>query len=86
MSKPKVDSEHDAQAVVKQELRRSYGDRVKVNFSKTILETGKNGGKLWVVEGDAEIKKWLFWKKNWHLTYYVDIHSGKIWIMRCRRR
>jgi hypothetical protein len=55
----------DAQAFVKRKLHDEYGSRIEVSFSKTILETSvMDGPKLWVVEGDAKIRNWLFWKKT----------------------
>jgi len=79
----KIGNAADAQAAVKQKLQDEYGDRVGVNISKTALESDwSDGSQLWAVEGDAEVRKGLFWKKRWHFTYFLDAAEGKIRIVR----
>ena len=83
---PKIGSAADAQAAVRQKLQDEYGDKMEVAISKTVLESDESdGSKLWVVEGDAEVKKRLFWRKKWHFTYFLDPAEGKIRIVRSSR-
>ena len=83
---PKIGNAADAQAAVRQKLQDEYGDKMKAAISKTALESDESdGSKLWVVEGDAEIKKRLFRKKKWHFTYFLDPAEGKIRIVRSSR-
>jgi len=83
---PKIGSAADAQAAVRQKLQDEYGDKMEVAISKTVLESNESdGSKLWVVEGDAEVKKRLFRKKKWHFTYFLDPAEGKIRIVRSSR-
>jgi len=82
----KVQSSEEAQAIIMEKLKAGYGRRIKVDFSKTELETDlADGKKLWVVEGYAQVKRWLFLKKSWHFTYFLDAENGRILIMRARR-
>jgi len=82
----KVQSSKEAQAIIMEKLKAGYGRRIKVNFSKTKLETDlANGKKLWVVEGYVQLKRWIFLKKSWHFTYFLDAENGRILIMRARR-
>lgn len=82
----KIESAADAQTAVRQQLRDEYGDKMEVAISKTVLESNKSdGSKLWVVEGDAEVKMRLFRKKKWHFTYFLDPAEGKIRIVRSSR-
>jgi len=81
-----VQSPEEAQAIVLKKLRAGYGRRVEVNFLKTKLEMDSaNGRKLWVVEGDIKVKRWLFLKKYWHFTYFVNAEDGRILIMRGKK-
>ncbi|MCD6325598.1 hypothetical protein J7L97_04835 [Candidatus Bathyarchaeota archaeon] len=53
---------------------------------KTNLETDlADGRKLWVVEGEIKVRRWLFLKKSWHFTYFVNAEDGRILIMRGKR-
>lgn len=82
----KIGSAADAQAAVRQKLQDEYGDKMEVAISNTVLESDESdGSKLWVVEGDAEVRKRLFGKKKWHFTYFLDPAEGKIRIVRSSR-
>ena len=82
----KVQSSKEAQDIIMKKLKAGYGRRVEVNFLKTMLETDlADGRKLWVVEGEIKVRRWLFLKKSWHFTYFVNAEDGRILIMRGKR-
>jgi len=66
-------------------MMKSYGNKVKVSFSKTEMETNACGRKFWFVEGEATVRRSLFRKKTWHFVYYVDADLGRISMMRGRK-
>jgi len=81
-----VQSSKEARDIILKKLKAGYGSKVKVNFSKIKLETDlARGRKLWMVEGDIKVRKWLFMKKSWHFTYFVDAEDGRVLIMRGKR-
>ncbi len=81
-TEPEIGSAADAQAAIRQRLRDEYGAVAEVNISKTVLEQDESDGReLWVVEGDVEVRKRLFWKKKQHFTYFLDAVEGKIRIV-----
>jgi len=87
MRNPKVQCPEEAQDIVLKKLKTGYGHRAEVNFLKTHLETDlSDGRKFWVVEGEVEVRRWLFLKKSWHFTYFLDAEEGRILIMRGKRR
>jgi len=80
---PKIGTATDAQETIKQKLRDEYGDKVEVSISNTTLESDESEGRrLWVVKGNAEVRRRLFRKKKWHFTYFLDAAEGKIRIVR----
>ena len=82
-TEPKIGNAADAQAAIRQKLQDEYGDKVEVAVSKAVLESNESdGGKLWLVEGDAKVRRGLFRKKKWHFTYYLDAAEGRIRIVR----
>lgn len=82
-TEPSIGSAADAQAAIREKLQEEYGERVAVNVLKTSLESDRSdGSSLWLVEGDAELKKGLFRRKRWHFTYFLDAAEGKIRIVR----
>lgn len=86
MIEHKVERAEAAQEIVAQRLRKEYGGRVEVSFSKTTQVTRETDNRrFWVVEGVSKERKMLFRKKTWHFTYYIDADRGKISIMRGRR-
>ena len=82
----KVQSLEEAQEIVRRRVKAEFGSKVEVNFLKTTLETDlSNGKKLWLVEGNIQIRRWLFLKRVWHFTYFVNAEDGRILIMRVKR-
>ena len=82
----RVQSSKDAQAIILEKLKAGYGRKIRVNFLETNLETDlASGRRFWVVEGEIEIRRWLFLKRSLHFTYYLDAEDGRILIMRGKR-
>lgn len=82
----RVQSPEEAQDIVLEKLKAGYGRGMEVNFLKTELETDlADGRKFWVVEGELKVRRWLFLKKTWHFTYFVDAEEGRILIMRGKK-
>ena len=85
-TEPLIGTAADAQETVEQKLRDGYGDKVEVSISNTTLESDElDGRRLWVVKGDAEVRRRLFRKKKWHFTYVLDAADGKMRIVRSSR-
>lgn len=79
----KVQRPEDAKKIILRKLRESYGRGIEVNFSKIRIEMDLHSGRrLWIVEGDASVRRWIFIKKSWHFTYFIDAENGKVVIMR----
>ncbi|HIE18269.1 TPA: hypothetical protein EYP75_00940 [Candidatus Bathyarchaeota archaeon] len=82
----KVQNPREAQDIIMKKLKAGYGRRVEVNFLKTKLETDlADGRKLWVVDGEIKVRRWLFLKKSWRFTYFVNAEDGRILIMRGKK-
>jgi hypothetical protein len=81
-----VRSKKDAQNLVKQSLEKEYGKGISVIFSNTNLKTDKlNCRKLWVVGGQAVIRRRLFWRKKRNFTFYIDAKTGKIFMTKTQK-
>jgi hypothetical protein len=86
-AEPRIESAADAQAAIRQRLQDEYGGEAEVNITKANLEQDESDGReLWVVEGDVEVRKRLFWRKKQHFTYFLDAVEGKIRIVSSSRR
>ena len=82
----KVQSREEANAIILDRLRSSYGRRVDVEFLRADLETDlASGRRLWTVEGIIHIRRWLFRRRRRRFIYYVDAENGKILIMRMKK-
>lgn len=82
----RVQRPEEAQAIVLEKLKAGYGSRAEVSFFKTELEKDlSDGRKFWVVEGEVKVRRWLFLKRSWHFTYFLDAEKGRILIMRGKR-
>jgi len=82
----RVQRPEEAQAIIMRKLKAGYGRRAEISFLKTELETDlADGRKFWVVEGELKVRKWLFSKKSWRFTYFVDAKDGRILIMRGKK-
>jgi len=82
----KVKRPEEAQTIILKRLRAGYGHRMQVDFLKTELETDlADGRKFWVVEGEIKVRRWLFRKKSWRFTYFVNAEDGRILIMRGKK-
>jgi len=80
-----IRSKKDAQNMIKQSLKKEHGKGISVIFSNTSLKTDESDGrKLWIVEGQAIIRRRLFWKKKRNFTYYIDAKKEKIFMMKYR--
>ena len=80
-----IRSKKDAQNMIQQSLKKEYGRGISVIFSNTHLKTNKlDGHKFWTVEGQAIIRRRLFWKKKRNFIYYIDAKKEKIFMMKCR--
>ena len=86
MDEVKVHSPDDAQAIIMKRLRASYGRGIHVEFLRSKLETDLADGKrFWVIEGVVHIRRWLFMRRSFYFTYFVDAGDGRILIMRVKR-
>jgi len=82
----RVQRSEEAQAIILEKLKAGYGPKAEVSFLKTELETDlTDGRKFWVVEGEVKVRRWLFLRRSWHFTYFLDAEKGRILIMRGRR-
>jgi len=86
MHNPRVQRPEEAQDIIVKKLKAGYGRGMKVSFLKTELETDlADGRKFWVVEGELKVRRWLFLKRSWRFTYFVDAEDGRILIMRGKK-
>jgi len=87
-----IKNAEDAKAIIKRRLQKEFGDNIEVRFSKAEIETRTTDGHMfWVVEGEADIRRKIFWKlavskKKWHFLYYLDTVSGNIRMIRHKRK
>jgi hypothetical protein len=81
-----VRSKKDAQNIVKQSLEKEYGKGISVIFLNTNLKTNESDGrKLWVVGGQAIIRRRLFWRKKRDFTFYIEAKKGKIFMTKTQK-